>query len=165
MPEAFETPAVLVDRDVALANVAAFQEYCDKYAIRLRPHIKTHKIPAFAKAQVDAGAAGITCQKISEAEIMATHGVRDILVTCNIIGAVKLECLLQLSGRLEKLAVVADNEIVVRGLGAAFASSPEPVDVLVECDTGGKRCGVQSVRRPCGWPNTSGLRPDCGSKA
>ena len=66
-----DTPAVLIDIDTAERNIQATQTYCDEHDLALRPHIKTHKLPRLARAQVDAGAIGITCQKIGEAEVMA----------------------------------------------------------------------------------------------
>lgn len=139
-----DTPAVLVDEKKARANITRFQTYADEHGFALRPHIKTHKLPLFARAQVEAGAAGINCQKIGEAEVMADAGLSDILITYNIIGAQKLERLVALGRRLERLVVTADNEAVVTGLSAAFASEAKPLNVLVECDTGGGRQGVQN---------------------
>lgn len=139
-----ETPAVLINQDIALENIRAYQAYSDKHGFDLRPHIKTHKLPLFAHEQIKAGAKGITCQKISEAEVMAAAGVSDILITYNIIGESKLKRLKTLAKKLNKLGVVADNEFVLEGLSNAFADEPTPLDVMIECDTGGKRCGVQS---------------------
>lgn len=141
-----ETPAVLVDETIARMNIKKCQAYFDRHDIMLRPHIKTHKLPRFARRQLDAGAKGITCQKISEAEIMADHGIDDILITYNIIGAAKLKRLVALSRRIERLCVVADSEVVARGLSQAFAAERRPVEVMIECDTGGCRCGVQSPK-------------------
>ena len=70
-----DTPAVLVDLDVAEANIDRFQKYCNLHGFQNRPHIKTHKLPSLARRQIEAGAAGITCQKISEAEAMIAEGV------------------------------------------------------------------------------------------
>jgi D-serine deaminase-like pyridoxal phosphate-dependent protein len=138
------TPAFVVSEAVALRNIAAFQAHCDKVGLNLRPHIKTHKSIRLAKAQLAAGAAGITCQKISEAEAMVVDGIDDILITFNILGAAKLARLRALSDRLSALSVVADNSVVVQGLGQAFEGASRPLRVLVECDTGAKRCGVQT---------------------
>lgn len=139
-----ETPAVVIDERVALANIARLQAHCDARGVRLRSHIKTHKMPRFARAQVEAGAAGITCQKIGEAEVMAEAGLDDILITYNIVGASKLMRLRRLAGRLRRLAVTADGETTVAGLSDAFADMARPLSVMVECDTGAGRCGVQS---------------------
>ncbi len=140
-----ETPAVLINQPIALENIRAYQSYADTHGLDLRPHIKTHKLPLFAHAQIEAGAKGITCQKISEAEVMAVAGINDILITYNIIGKKKLNRLKVLANKLDTLGVVADNEFVLQGLSNAFAAESIPLDVMIECDTGGKRCGVQSV--------------------
>lgn len=138
-----DTPAVLVDLDVAERNIDRFQAYADDHGLRVRPHIKTHKLPFLARRQVAAGAVGITCQKVSEAEAMvAAGGLEDVLITYDILGDAKLARLKRLAERV-RLAVVADNETVVDGLARAFADGP-PLAVLVECDTGAERCGVQT---------------------
>ncbi|PLW79190.1 D-TA family PLP-dependent enzyme [Cohaesibacter celericrescens] len=137
------TPSVLVDLDVAEANIVRYQSYCDGHNLTLRPHIKTHKLPLLAKAQLDAGAVGITCQKISEAEAMISQGgIEDVFITYNIMGDDKLNCLRSLSQKV-RLSVVADSEMVINGLAEAFADAQTPLAVLVECDTGARRCGVQ----------------------
>ena len=138
-----ETPAVLIDMDIVEANIRAFQAHCDKIGIKVRPHIKTHKIPKIAKLQIQAGAAGINCQKIGEAEVMAAAGIEDILITYNILGAEKLERLLQLSKSC-RLSVTADNLPTIAGLSETFARAGSELTVLVECDTGAGRCGVQT---------------------
>ena len=141
--ESLDTPSVLVDLDVAERNLLECQRYCDEHGLRSRPHIKTHKLPFLAKAQVEAGAVGITCQKVSEAEVMAEAGLEDIFLTFNILGPAKLARLRRLAERI-KLCVSADNRTVVEGLSEAFKGAPRPLSVLVECDTGHGRCGVQS---------------------
>lgn len=139
-----DTPSVMVDLDIANQNIEKFQRYCDRHQIALRPHIKTHKLPLLAKRQLAAGAVGITCQKISEAEAMITEGgIDDVLLTYNIVGRQKLERLRALAGRV-RLTTVADNRDVVVGLSDLFTNPDEPLRVLVECDTGGCRCGVGS---------------------
>jgi D-serine deaminase-like pyridoxal phosphate-dependent protein len=109
----------------------------------VRPHIKTHKLPAIADMQLAAGAVGITCQKVSEAEAMVagSTAIRDVLITYNIVGAAKLERLTALARRVA-LSVVADSRAVVDGLSAAFRDALAPLPVLVECDSGANRCGV-----------------------
>ena len=137
-----DTPAVLIDIDTVKSNITNFQNHCDTNGLKLRPHIKTHKIPKFAKLQIDAGAVGITCQKISEAEAIISEGkINDILITFNIIGNEKVQRLLNLSDRV-KLSVVADSEDCLEGLSRFFKNSQKNLDVLVECDTGAERCGV-----------------------
>ena len=77
-------------------NIARLQALCDVAGIANRPHIKTHKSPYLAHRQIDAGAIGITCQKLGEAELMWDSGIKDILISTNIIGAAR-------SGRLAAL--------------------------------------------------------------
>ncbi len=141
-----QTPAVLIDTQIATANVQKFQSYCNGLKLNTRPHIKTHKLPHLARQQIAAGAIGITCQKISEASAMiAQGGIDDVLITYNIIGEDKLAALRDLASRV-RLSVVADSRTVIDGLSAAFAGTP-PLTVLVECDTGAGRCGVQTAEQ------------------
>lgn len=140
-----DTPAVLIDLDIVEANIRRLQERLDGFGVANRPHIKTHKIPALAKLQIAAGAVGITCQKLGEAEVFAEAGVADdILLTYNVIGAAKTERLAALVRRLERMAVVLDNETVARGLSEAAVRHDVDIRFLVECDTGFGRTGVQS---------------------
>lgn len=138
-----DTPAVLIDVDRAQANLQRAQAAADKAGIALRPHIKTHKLPFFAKRQVELGAVGITVQKLGEAEVMADAGLTDLLLTFNIIGAAKLRRLKALHERVT-IRTVADSADCVAGLVAAFADPGHRLGVFVECDTGMGRCGVQS---------------------
>lgn len=137
------TPAVLIDLDKVERNIRRLQDYADRHGLKVRPHIKTHKLPQIAAMQLRAGAIGVTCQKVSEAEAMVagTPEIQDVLITYNIVGAEKLERLAALAKRV-KLSVVADNETVVAGLSRRFAPEAKPLAVLVECDTGAHRCGV-----------------------
>ncbi|PLP59992.1 alanine racemase [Mesorhizobium loti] len=139
--DVIETPAVLIDLDVVEANILRCQAHCSELGFKMRPHIKTHKLPMLAHAQLAAGAIGVTTQKLGEAEIMADAGIEDILISYNIVGPAKLQQLRRLASRA-KVTVVADNATVVSGLSDVFANSPSPLDVLVECDTGMGRCGV-----------------------
>lgn len=141
--DSLETPVALVNLERLEANISRLQDYLDAHGIANRPHIKTHKIPAIAKMQMQRGAVGITCQKISEAEIMAEAGLSDIFLPYNIIGHQKLERLMRLAQRVT-LSVTADSEIIVRGLSQVAQQAGLTLTVLVECDTGGQRCGVQS---------------------
>lgn len=156
--DAIDTPAVLIDVEKAERNLARAQDYADRNGLSLRPHIKTHKLVRFARRQVELGAVGITCQKIGEAEIMADGGLADILIPYNILGAPKLERLRRLARRVA-LKVTADSARTVEGYAAAFAGEPEPLTVLVECDTGGGRCGVQSPAEALALAKTIAAAP------
>lgn len=137
-----DTPAVLIDIDRVEANLKRAQAHADKEGYALRPHIKTHKLPHFAKRQIELGAVGITVQKLGEAEVMADAGITDIFLPYNILGARKLARLKALNARLT-LAVTADSPDTVAGYAATFTADA-PLTVLVECDSGGGRCGVQT---------------------
>jgi D-serine deaminase-like pyridoxal phosphate-dependent protein len=141
--DTLETPAVLIDIDRAEANLARAQAYADRHGVKLRPHIKTHKLPYFARRQVEYGAIGITCQKIGEAEVMADAALEDIFLPYNILGTEKLLRLRAVATRT-RLSVTADSRATVEGYSAAFADAAERLKVLVECDTGAGRCGVQT---------------------
>lgn len=138
-----DTPCVIVDLDKVEANLRRAQDYADAHKLPLRPHIKTHKIPEFAHRQVQMGAIGITCQKLGEVEVMADAGIRDILLSYSVIGRPKLARLVALARRIH-LRVVADCNEVAQGLSAAADGAGLTLEVLVECDTGAQRCGVQS---------------------
>jgi D-serine deaminase-like pyridoxal phosphate-dependent protein len=155
-----QTPAVVVDIDVAKRNIDRFQAYANKHGLAVRPHIKTHKLPAVAELQLEAGAVGLTCQKISEAVAMAagSASIKDILITYNIVGDDKLRALLALS-RTVKLAVVADGPEVVDGLSKAFAGAGDILTVLVECNTGANRCGVASPQAAAALAQRIGNAP------
>ncbi|MGN7829594.1 D-TA family PLP-dependent enzyme [Agrobacterium radiobacter] len=140
---AISTPMPVIDEDRLSANILRAQSYLDEHGKAFRPHIKTHKIPAIAKQQLQAGAIGINCQKVSEAEVFADAGFDDILITYNILGAAKLSQLKALNVRIGGLSVVADSAVTIAGLADTF-EAVMPLAVLVECDTGGKRCGVQT---------------------
>jgi D-serine deaminase-like pyridoxal phosphate-dependent protein len=138
-----ETPFAAINLDKLESNIVKLQRYLDEHSINNRPHIKTHKIPEIAHMQIKAGAVGITCQKLGEAEVMAQAGIRDILVTYNIIGKTKLERLMRLT-KSAKISVTADSEFTVNGLSTAAQCEKLELAVLVEFDSGAERCGVQS---------------------
>ena len=138
-----ETPAVLIDLDIVEANIAAAQAQFDALGVQFRPHIKTHKIPRLARLQLREGAHGIAVQKLSEAEVFAAEGFDDILLCFNLLSPAKIQRLRILASACS-LTVVADNLETVKALSAGFANSTKKLAVLVECDTGMGRCGVQS---------------------
>jgi D-serine deaminase-like pyridoxal phosphate-dependent protein len=141
-----ETPVAIIDLDRLEANINRFQHYLDEHGIANRPHIKTHKIPAIAHMQMNAGAVGVCCQKLGEAEVMVKAGITDILIPYNIIGAQKLERLMALA-KVATMSVSADSEYTVKGLSEAAHRAGVELPVLVEFDTGGKRCGVQNPQQ------------------
>jgi D-serine deaminase-like pyridoxal phosphate-dependent protein len=152
-----DTPAVTIDLDIMEANIRRVQAHLARLGVGNRPHVKTHKIPALGRRQMEAGAVGITCQKLGEVEIFARAGVADdILLTYNVLGAVKTERLMAVSARLQRLAVVLDNEVVARGLSEAAVRHGREVPFLVECDTGFGRTGVQTPEAALDLARTAG---------
>ncbi len=141
--EDLETPVPVIDLDVVERNLGRWQARCDAAGFANRPHVKTHKLVPLARHQVNLGAQGVTVQKLGEAEVMADAGITDLLLTFNIVGRSKLARLAALARRTE-IAVVADHPDVVAGLGAAGAAAGREIAVLVECDTGAGRNGVQT---------------------
>jgi len=141
--ELIDTPVVTIDLDVMDQNIARLQSYLSLHGLRNRPHVKTHKIPSIARMQVAAGAAGITCQKLGEAEVMAEGGLDDILLTYNVLGEAKLERLVALADRIS-LTVTVDHADIAAELSQAMRRAGLMLPVLIECDTGGRRCGVQT---------------------
>ncbi len=140
---AFGSPAIVIDLDVVERNIARVQSACAAAGVANRPHIKTHKSPLIAAMQRDAGAKGITCQKLGEAEVMADGGLDDILISYNILGADKVARLGQLLSRAH-VTVAADNPVTISGLPMAGEIAGRPLQVVVECDTGRKRAGVET---------------------
>src|ERR1700704_4768881 len=139
----YGTPAAVIDMDRVERNIARIQAACDAAGVANRPHIKTHKSPLIATMQIKAGARGITCQKLGEAEVMAEAGIDDILISYNLLGEEKMARLGALQGKAN-MTVAADNSTVIAGLPQAAAASGRPLSVVGECDTGRKRPGGAS---------------------
>ena len=156
-----ETPFLTIDLDRAAGNITRAQSYCAEHGYRFRPHIKTHKLPLVARMQIDAGAAGITCQKLGEAEVMADAGLGDILITYPILGESKMSRLAELARR-SVVTVAADSGQAVEAAGRAGQMAGGEIGFLVECDTGMGRLGVQTPRDAAALANlvsrTSGVR-------
>ncbi len=143
--ETLETPVPVVDLEVVDANIHRMQTWCDTHRLRLRPHVKTHKLPWLAHRQLRAGAQGIAAQKLAEAEVMAMSGIDDILLTYNVIGEAKVERLARLA-QLCRMQVALDNPHAVRAASRAAQRAGVTVPVLIEFDSGGDRTGVRSAQ-------------------
>jgi D-serine deaminase-like pyridoxal phosphate-dependent protein len=139
----YGTPCAVIDMDKVERNIARVQAACAAAGVANRPHIKTHKSPMLAKMQIAAGASGITCQKLGEAEVMADAGIDDILISYNLIGEEKMARLGALQAKAN-MTIAADNPVVIAGLPQAADISGRPLSVVVECDTGRKRAGVET---------------------
>jgi D-serine deaminase-like pyridoxal phosphate-dependent protein len=137
-----DTPALLLDLDGLERNIQKMAEFFASRPVALRPHAKTHKCPQIALRQLAAGAIGITCAKVGEAEVMVATGVRDILIANQVTGAVKIDRLTDLAAHGE-LMVAVDDAANVADLGAACRAKDVRLRVLVEVDIGMGRCGVR----------------------
>ena len=139
--EEVDTPALLVNLDTFERNLKRMADNIRGSDARLRPHSKTHKCPVVALRQIEHGAVGVCCQKVGEAEAMVYGGVRDVLVSNQIVGAPKLARLAALA-RQAKVSVCADDAGNVADLDGAAGAGGVLLDVLVEIDVGAGRCGV-----------------------
>lgn len=139
--EDLETPSVLIDLDRMESNIAVMQARCDDLSIHFRPHIKTHKIPDIARLQLDAGAVGIACQKVSEAEVFADAGIRDIQIPYNILGKRKTGRLAALAKRAD-VTVTVDSRTVIDGIAKAAQEAGATIGVMVELVSLGERTGT-----------------------
>ncbi|MFO1037592.1 MAG: DSD1 family PLP-dependent enzyme [Geminicoccaceae bacterium] len=139
-----DTPALVLDLDAFDANIAAMADLAKARGIALRPHAKTHKSAAIARAQIAAGAIGQCCAKLGEAESLADVGIEGLLVTSAIQDIGKIDRLVALLRRAPDLAIVVETPATVRALGEAVASAGLRLDVLIDCDVGTHRFGVTS---------------------
>ncbi|GAB4511835.1 MAG: D-TA family PLP-dependent enzyme [Anaerolineae bacterium] len=137
-----ETPAVLIDLERMERNIQRMQAHCNSLGLAFRPHIKTHKIPEIARMQLDAGAVGIACQKISEAEVFAQAGFNDIQIPYNIVGAAKTRRLVDLV-LYNRVTVAADHLLVISGLAEAAKKEDLAIRVMLELGTDAERTGAQ----------------------
>ncbi len=141
------TPALVVEIEALERNLRLMSGFFAGRHAKLRPHFKSHKCVTIARRQLEAGnAVGITCAKLSEAEVLAAGGIRDILIANEIVGPGKPERVAELA-RACRLTVAVDDESQVRQLSAALAGTRAAVGVLVEVDIGLHRCGVPPGER------------------
>ena len=137
-----DTPALLLDLDAFEHNVRKLNETLRGSAVRVRPHAKSHKCPDIALRQIAAGAVGVCCQKVSEAEALVRGGVKDVLVANEVVGAPKLARLAALA-REARVGVCVDDLSTVPALAAAARAVGATLDAYVEVNVGANRCGVE----------------------
>jgi D-serine deaminase-like pyridoxal phosphate-dependent protein len=136
-----DTPALLLDLDAFEHNLHYMAAFFADKPTSLRPHAKTHKCPEIARRQLQAGAIGITCAKLGEAEAMVEAGIEDILIANEIVGAIKTVRLATLARRAD-LMVAVDDAANVTQLSEACQDRNSSLRILVEVDVGMGRCGV-----------------------
>jgi len=136
------TPALLLDLDRFERNLARMAAHVRRTGKHLRPHAKTHRCPEIARRQVAAGALGVACAKLGEAEVMAAAGVRGLLITTEIVAPIALRRLMRLVAAAPETLIVVDNAENVAALGRQAAANGVVVNVLVDVDVGNRRTGV-----------------------
>ncbi|MBV9420074.1 MAG: alanine racemase, partial [Alphaproteobacteria bacterium] len=143
-----QTPALVLDLDAFERNVAAMVAHAKRADIGLRPHAKTHKSAEIAKRQLAAGANGICCAKLGEAEALAAGGIDSILLTSPVVTDAGIARLMALNASMRELIVVTDNASVAARLDAAAQSAGKKLKVLVDIDPGMGRTGIRSADAP-----------------
>ena len=137
-----DTPALLIDLDKMEANIQTMADYISTVNAQLRPHMKTHKTPIIAHKQIAAGAIGVTCAKLGEAEAVIHAGVRDVLIANQVVGSHKIARLINLA-RHSEIMVAVDNPQNVQAISEAAAAKGVTVRMLIEVNIGMDRCGVE----------------------
>lgn len=138
---AIDTPALIVDLDALDANIALMAQHARASNMALRPHAKTHKSVEIVRRQVAAGAVGICCQKVSEAQALVPSGVTDILISNHIVGAAKLERLAALARNVRITTLTSDIRHVAE-LEDAARRYDATLEILIELDAGDARMGL-----------------------
>ena len=137
-----DTPALLIDLDKMEANIQTMADYFSTVNAMLRPHVKTHKTPIIAHKQIAAGAIGVTCAKLGEAEAVIHAGVRDVLIANQIVGSHKIARPINLAKHSE-IMVAVDNPQNVQAISEAAVAKGATVRMLIEVNIGMNRCGVE----------------------
>jgi len=143
--EELDTPALLLDLDILENNIKKMADFFRNKPAKMRPHIKTHKTPIIAHKQIAAGAEGIACQKLSEAEVMVESGINDVFITNQVVGWNKALRLAKL-GHHAKMSVIVDDVANVKQLSQAATQEGVTINTLVEVNVGMNRCGVAPGR-------------------
>jgi D-serine deaminase-like pyridoxal phosphate-dependent protein len=137
------TPALLLDVDRFERNLLRMRDHAKQSGKNYRPHAKTHRCPEIARRQIEAGALGVACAKLGEAEVMAGAGIRGLLITTEIVPDASIFRLVRLLESAPDTMVVVDNEANVDALARSMASRGLTLNVLVDIDVGGRRTGAQ----------------------
>ena len=139
------TPALILDRPALERNIARMAQFAQAHGLALRPHAKSHKSADIARLQIAAGAAGVCCAKLGEAEALAAEGIDGLHLTSPIVTPPAITRLMALARRMTSLSLVADHPAAVTALAAAAEASDVMITVLVDIDPGIRRTGVASA--------------------
>lgn len=157
--EELDTPALLINLDIFESNITIMANFMVQGETELRAHAKTHKCPIIAQKQIEAGAIGICCQKLGEAEVMAAHGIADILITNQVVGPIKIARLVEVAGISPGIIVAVDNPDNVCALAEAANAAGLELGVVIEVDVGMERCGVAPGEAAVGLARTIDRTP------
>ena len=139
---AIDTPQLIVSEEIMQRNIAEMASFAKSIKVQLRPHIKTHKCLEIARLQVAAGAVGITCAKVGEAEVMVNEGgIDDVLLAYPIVGPLKYQRIVTLMEKA-RIAVAVDSTTAIETIGRAMAHHEREIDIYIEVNTGQNRSGV-----------------------
>ena len=141
---ALNTPVLVLDLDILDRNIAAMAALAKAHGVSLRPHAKTHKSVDIAERQLAAGAVGLCCAKIGEAEVLADGGITGLLITSPVTAPAAIARLASLAGRSAGLIATIDSPDVARRIAAALAEAGTSLDVMIDIDPGIRRTGVAS---------------------
>jgi 3-hydroxy-D-aspartate aldolase len=139
------TPALVLDLEVFERNIRAYQHQINAHGLQARPHAKSHKCAEIARRQIAAGAVGVCTASLHEAEVLVGQGINNILITSPVIGAGKLDRLMQLLERGAVVAVVVDDQEHAASMAAAAHRSGHVLDVLIDVDLGMGRTGISNI--------------------
>ncbi len=141
------TPVLVVDEGALDRNIAAMAALAKARGVTLRPHAKTHKSVDIARRQVAAGAIGVCCAKVGEAEVLAEGGIAGILITSPVAAPRAIERLAALAARADGLMAVVDHPAVAARIDAALGQVRARLDVIIDIDPGIARTGVASAEK------------------
>lgn len=157
---ALNTPALVLDRDALERNITAMAAFAREKGLALRPHAKTHKSVHIARLQMGAGAVGVCCAKLGEAEALADGGINAILITSPVVTTQAIARLMDLHERIGDLRATADNPANVAALATAARGASRPLPVLVDVDPGIRRTGVASAEAAIELARSIAAAPD-----
>ncbi len=139
----FLTPYLAIDSSALMRNIHRMREFSRRVDVNVRPHVKTHKCPKIAKLQVEAGAIGVTCAKLGEAEVMVRRGIHDILIANQVVDISKLTRIAELA-KVADIKVSVDNPTNVQAISEAARYMSSSIGIIIEVDIGMGRCGIRS---------------------
>jgi len=138
------TPALLIDLDIFEHNLQALANYMKSRSVTFRPHAKAHKSPAIGKLQLASGATGLCAAKLGEADVLVRGGIRDVLITAEVVGPLKIQRLMGLLAITPDVKAVVDSEQNAIDLSTAALASKRKLKVAIDVNVGQNRTGLST---------------------